>query len=386
MKTLYGNKNECCGCSACVNVCPKQAIHMEYDEKGYLYPIISEDLCIDCKLCEKVCPLKAEKEETLFEKKAYGVKNKDDAERRNSSSGSVFIEVAKYILHKQGVVYGVELTSDYRVKHNRAETIEQARKFQGSKYVQSEKNKIFQLVQEDLKEGKVVLFTGTPCEVDGLKNFLRKEYENLYTLDLICHGVPSTKLFNLYLAEREKKSNTKIKTLTFRDKNYGWRNQELSIEYENGTNYHSPIWEDDFYRLFTSNYVLRDSCYTCKFANMERKGDITIGDFWNIKNVSEKFEDKLGVSSIVVNSEKGQRLFESLRNDFDVIECSLNDITQRNLQAPSEYPERYGEFQKDCCQKGFEYCLKKYGSMGLLEKIRRTLSPVKQKVKRVLQK
>ena len=143
--------------------------------------------------------------ETLFEKKAYGVKNKDDAERRNSSSGSVFIEVAKYILHKQGVVYGVELTSDYRVKHNRAETIEQARKFQGSKYVQSEKNKIFQLVQEDLKEGKVVLFTGTPCEVDRLKNFLRKEYENLYTLDLICHGVPSTKLFNLYLAERKEK-------------------------------------------------------------------------------------------------------------------------------------------------------------------------------------
>ncbi|EPD59547.1 hypothetical protein HMPREF1215_01155 [Coprococcus sp. HPP0074] len=386
MKELYTKKEECCGCSACVNICPKHAIHMKPDTKGYLYPTIIQELCVECGLCEKVCPLKEQKKEDIFEKRAYGVKNKNRVERTNSSSGSVFIEVAKYILDKDGVVYGVALTSNFYVKHERAETLENARKFQGSKYVQSDKNEIFRLVQEDLRVGKEVLFTGTPCEVAGLKNFLRKDYENLYTLDIICHGVTSIKLLKSCLNEQEKKKASKIKELKFRDKKYGWRNQEIHIEYENGENYHAPIWEDNFYRLFTSNYILRDSCYTCKFATMDREGDITIGDFWNIKNVNEKFEDKLGVSSIIINSKKGQQLFEALKDNFQIIECSLGDITQHNLHSPSPYPEKYDEFQKDCLEKGFDYCLKKYGSMRLSEKIRRKFSPLKQKLKRVLQK
>lgn len=247
MTELYISKDECCGCSACVNICPKQAIHMEYDIKGYLYPVISEELCVDCQLCKKVCPLKEKKKENLFEKKAYGLKNKSDIERISSSSGSVFIEVAKCILDKNGVVYGVELTSDFQVKHGRAETLENARKFQGSKYVQSDKNGIFRLVQEDLKAGKEVLFTGTPCEVAGLKKFLRKEYDTLYTLDLICHGVPSMELLRTCLKEKEKENSSKVSELKFRDKKYGWRNQEIHVKYENGTDYHAPIWEDNFY-------------------------------------------------------------------------------------------------------------------------------------------
>ena len=235
------------------------------------------------------------------------------------------------------------------------------------------------MVQKDLKEGKEVLFTGTPCEVAGLKKYLRKEYDNLYTLDLICHGVPSMKLFQACLKEKEKIS--KVEEIRFRDKEYGWRNQELYIKLKNGTIYHAPICGDNFYRLFTSNYILRDSCYTCKFANMERQGDITIGDFWNIKNVNTEFEDKLGVSSIIINTKKGKYLFESLKNTFEVIECSLNDINQPNLNHPSSRPERYEEFQKDCLEKGFDYCLKKYGTMKLSEKIRRKLSPIKQKLK-----
>ena len=143
---------------------------------------------------------------------------------------------------------------------------------------------------------------------------------------------------------------------------------------------------DNFYRLFTNNYILRDSCYTCKFANMERQGDITIGDFWNIKNVNETFEDKLGVSSIIINSKKGEQLFEILKDNFQVIECSLSDITQPNLHNPSPRPERYEEFQKDCSQKGLDYCLKKYGSMRISEKIRRKLSPIKKKLKKLLGK
>ena len=273
------------------------------------------------------------------------------------------------------------MNDDFQVKHGRATTLEDARKFQGSKYVQSDKQAIFCMVQKDLKEGKEVLFTGTPCEIAGLKKYLRKEYDNLYTLDLICHGVPSRKLLNAFLKGKEKLYSSQIIELKFREKEYGWRNQELYIKFENGRIYHAPIWVDNFYRLFTNNYILRDSCYSCRFSSMERQGDITIGDFWNIKNVNEAFEDKLGVSSIIINSEKGEKIFEKVKNKFDIIECSLNDINQKNLNSPSPRPSHYEEFQRLIGEKGFEYCLKKYGSMKMLEKIRRALSPVKQRLK-----
>lgn len=229
MEKLYINKEDCCGCSACLNICPKHAIYMKHDEKGYLYPEIRKDSCVNCGLCEKVCPLKDKEKNKKFEKIAYGVKNKDEHERAKSSSGGVFVEVAKYILNNDGVVYGVEMNNDFQVKHGRATTIEDARKFQGSKYVQSDKHSIFCMVQKDLKEGKEVLFTGTPCEVAGLKKYLRKEYDNLYTLDLICHGVPSSELLNAFLKGKEKLYSSQITELKFREKAYGWRNQELYL-------------------------------------------------------------------------------------------------------------------------------------------------------------
>ena len=210
MEKLYINKEDCCGCSACLSICPKHAIYMKHDEKGYLYPEIRKDSCVNCGLCEKVCPLKDKEKNKKFEKIAYGVKNKDEHERAKSSSGGVFVEVAKYILNNDGVVYGVEMNNDFQVKHGRATTIEDARKFQGSKYVQSDKHSIFCMVQKDLKEGKEVLFTGTPCEVAGLKKYLRKEYDNLYTLDLICHGVPSSELLNAFLKGKEKYYNIMV--------------------------------------------------------------------------------------------------------------------------------------------------------------------------------
>lgn len=384
MEKLYINKEDCCGCSACLNICPKHAIYMKQDEKGYLYPEIRKDSCVDCKLCEKVCPLKEKVENKKFEKIAYGVKNKDEHERAKSSSGGIFVEVAKFILNNDGVVYGVEMNDDFQVKHGRATTLEEARKFQGSKYVQSDKQAIFCMVQKDLKEGKEVLFTGTPCEIAGLKKYLRKEYDNLYTVDLICHGVPSGKLLNAFLKGKEKLYSSQIIELKFREKVYGWRNQEIYIKFKNGRIYHAPIWVDNFYRLFTNNYILRDSCYTCRFSSMERQGDITIGDFWNLKNVNEAFEDKLGVSSVIINSEKGKKVFETLKNKFDIIECTLNEINQKNLNSPSPKPYHYEEFQRMIEKKGFEYCLKKYGSMKMREKIRRALSPVKQRLKAML--
>lgn len=386
MPKLFTKNEDCCGCSACVNACPKNAIQMREDDKGFLYPHIDPALCIECNLCEKVCPLKHVASKDSFQQKAYGMKNKDNNERKNSSSGSVFIEVAKSILSKQGSVYGVQMEADFRVDFGRAVTLEEARRFQGSKYVQSIKGETFKAVKQDLTEGKAVLFTGTPCEVSGLKKYLGKDYDNLFTIDIICHGVPSQKLMAKSIEAKEKEYKSSIMNLKFRDKNYGWRNQEVTMTFENQKVYHAPIWEDQFYRLFTSNYILRDSCYSCHFANMKRQGDMTIGDYWNIKNVNESFEDNLGVSSVIVNTQKGQSLFDDIKNNFEIFDCSLEDVVQKNLQHPSPKPENFDVFQHDYETNGMNYCLDKYGKMGKGERIRRLLSPIKQKVVHLLKK
>ena len=373
----------CTGCCACLNICPKAAISMVEDNFGFNHPYIDNNICIDCGLCQKVCPIhnKPQKRKELI---TFAAISKDVNIYKSSTSGGIATTLSQYIISTGGVVYGVAFDDKFNLKHKRVDNIKDIPTLQGSKYVQSDKHSIFCMVQKDLKEGKEVLFTGTPCEVAGLKKYLRKEYDNLYTLDLICHGVPSSELLNAFLKGKEKLYSSQITELKFREKAYGWRNQELYIKFENGRIYHAPIWVDNFYRLFTNNYILRDSCYSCKFSSMERQGDITIGDFWNIKNANETFEDKLGVSSVIINSEKGKKIFETVKNEFDIIECSLNDINQKNLNSPSPKPVHYEDFQRLIAEKGFEYCLKKYGSMKMLEKIRRALSPVKQRLKAML--
>ena len=179
----------------------------------------------------------------------------------------------------------------------------------------------------------------------------------------------------------EKKKAKKVKKICFREKSFGWRNQELNVDFEDNSSYHKPIWEDQFYRLFTGNYILRDSCYSCKFANLHRMGDITIGDFWNIKNIKPEFEDTLGVSSVFVNSKKGKELFENICNNFELFECEVEDCKQHNLYNPSNRPEDYDKFKQLLDQKGFVYCVEKFGKMGIIERLRRFGSKILHKLK-----
>lgn len=384
MPNLYVNKSQCCGCTACVNICPTKSIYLEEDNKGFLYPKIDENICINCGLCETTCPLKQNSLPAVHEHKAYGVKNKSASERMKSSSGSVFIELAKFILSQKGVVYGVRMEDDFTICYSRAENLDEARKFQGSKYVQSLKLDNYNKVKQDLIQGKKVLFIGTPCEVAGLKNFLRgRDTSGLYTVDIICHGVPSQLFLKQSIQKQEERYGAKVKRLTFRDKSYGWRNQEIKIDFNNEKEYHAPIWEDEFYRLFTSNYILRDCCYSCHYSNLDREGDITIGDFWNIKNVKEAFEDQLGVSSVIINSEKGNQLFEEIKCNFDMFSCSLEDVLQPNLIHPSKKPNDFEKFEKDYEVRGLKYCLKKYGKMKKTERFRRFLSPIKKSLRAI---
>lgn len=378
MIQLFDSLSQCCGCTACYSVCPKHAIEMRSEDDGYWYPIVNHDKCIDCGRCEAVCPLKHVSSGMLNDvKAAYGVKNKSSEERMRSSSGSVYIELAKYVLHRDGVVYGVKRDTHYGARHGRATSLSEARQFQGSKYVQSYKGRVFESVKRDLLANRLVLFTGTPCEVYGLNRYLSRNYDNLITVDIICHGTPSALALNTYLGELERKNKSSITELKFRDKEFGWRNQELSIRFSNGQNYHNPIWVDRLYRLFTNNYLLRSSCYACPFAIGMRSGDITIGDYWNIKNVRPKFEDELGVSSVLVNSPKGEAILEKIIDEFRWFPSTLEECTQHNLVAPSRKPEDYDAFIVDWKKRGFSFCLKKYGAMTLGERLRRFLSPVK---------
>ena len=385
MVSLFKNSSECCGCSACASCCPKNAIRMVSDECGYLYPEVQHSLCVDCGACLRVCPFSTEVSiDASFERKAWAVKNRSDGERVSSSSGAVFIELAKDVIARSGVVYGVRQDDDHAAVHDRAETLAEARLFQGSKYVQSNKSDTFKSVKSDLIAGRLVLFSGTPCEVAGLRQYLGRLSDNLITVDIICHGTPGSRYLEEHFDNLEKKYHSKIKKMTYRNKEYGWRNQEIWIQFENGSVYHCPIWEDEFYRLFTGNYLLRDSCYSCPFASLDRPGDITIGDFWNIGNAAPEFEDSLGVSSVFLNTLKGLDLFTGVLDRFDVRPVSVSDCLQRNLQAPSPKPSDYDQFRDDLTKRGFEYCKKKYGSMGMGERLRRLLSPAKSAIKMIV--
>jgi len=360
------NTFNCTGCTACYNVCPKNAITMEENEEGFKFPKINLDNCTNCGLCEKICIPKNGYQKKPFKTVAFGAKNKTLEERKQSQSGGAFFVLAKYVLSKGGVVYGALIDEGFVVKHARAYTEEQAKTFRGSKYVQSDLGDIFQSVKEDLQLGVLVLFSGTPCQVAGLKSFLRKDYSNLILMDLICHGVPSPKVWADYIEWQQSRFASSITDAKFRDEEYCW-----------GTHYESFLVGnkkkkfDIYAKIFYSHNAHRESCYTCPFANKERLSDITVGDYWGIENVKAGFRDAYGVSAILINSALGLQVWERVKENFDFFECDVKDLLPRNpqLSKPAEKPVTREIFWKDY-SRDFEYIVKKYGGYNLKGKIK----------------
>lgn len=359
---IDGRDEKCCGCSACANICPKKAIEMQYNEKGFLEPRIDMDRCVKCNLCAKACPLsadkvieKAEKYEQVFE----AVKLKDDQKRMESQSGGAFTGLAEYFLASGGVVYGVALDTKLDAKYTRVDNISKLADLKGSKYVQACTGDIFCAVEKDLKNGKKVLFSGTPCHVDGLKQYLfvhRITIDCLITVDLICHGTPSPKIFGDYIELFAKRhGNKRIKKFNFRDKKYGWGSTKSTAMI--GGRYFTI---GDYINIFYSNYVLRDSCFHCQYTNLNRSGDITIGDCWGIDKINTEFSDWLGVSLIIVNTKNGAKLWNSASNAFDVIDVEKEHVMQKNLYEPTDKPDNTETFWHDYHQFGPEYCFYRY--------------------------
>ena len=308
-------KDRCIGCSVCKSKCPKNCIDLKPNSEGFLYPQIDYNKCFKCGLCDKVCPVLRRKDNgSNYEIKTYAVKHKDESIRVNSSSGGAFSLFAKYVLEKQGVVFGAAFSEDFKVKHDFIENIDDLNKFQGSKYVQSDIGDNYVKAEKFIKAGRLVLFSGTPCQIAGLKTYLGKDYDNLITVDFACHGVPSPLVWEKYLNFLQKKYGAEIVDAKFRNKTYGWDDFALSISFSTGERLCESHKTNDMMQVFLKNYCLRNACYNCQFKGVKRDSDITLCDFWGVQEVYPELYDKSGVSLIMLNGLRGEELFYKVKN------------------------------------------------------------------------
>ena len=379
-------KSECCGCYACTNVCPKQCIDMNIDNESFWYPKVNKDLCIDCSLCEKVCPVIQDAKEKDFDIIAYACKNKTESVRLTSSSGGVFTNLCEYVIQNNGVVFGAGFNENFEVEHSKATTISECEKFRGSKYVQSKIGNTYSEAKKYLNEGKLVLFSGTPCQIKGLNLYLRKPYDNLIAVDIVCHGVPSPRVFDIYKSNLMKEYNSDISSVSFRDKDNGWKNYKYTVNFTNGSkksNYHG----DNIYsKGFLSDLFLRPSCNECCAKNFTSNSDITLGDYWGVQNKHPEFDDDKGISLILVNSKKGQDIFNKISDKIEMIESDLDYAVSCNpsIVRPVKYNEKRDKFFEELNEDNLNEVINKYTrvpiSKRVLRKIRSILGRIKRKI------
>lgn len=351
------DKRNCCGCSACEQACPKHAISIQPDKKGFSYPVINVENCVDCGLCEQACPILHEKDQRV-PSHVYAVKNKDEEVRMKSSSGGFFSILAEDVIKKGGVVYGAAFDEDWHVRHIRVDDKQSISKLRGSKYVQSQMGDTYKLVRKDLKEGRRVLFSGTPCQVAGLRSFLGKKHNLLTVVDLVCHGVPNPRIWDDYLKEqvsavkqslekvpysRSLKSESLIKGTNFRDKSNGWKNYRFSLEFakpsgdgKQSSVFSTYVWEHPYMLLFLKDYILRPSCHNCKFRCGKSGADYTLADYWCIERFYPDFFDDGGVSLVIQYT--NEDLKEKIEQNASVIETSYDEACYGNLAILRNLP------------------------------------------------
>lgn len=336
---ILDDMKKCTGCGTCANVCAANAIVMKEGYHTFVYPEIDENKCVKCHQCQSVCPVNIFENNNSNLPELFAVEANDDI-RRNSSSGGCFFVFSSYIINNGGCVFTTLLDDNLKVHFTKINDIKEIARCQGSMYVQSDTGLIFREVKKELDSGKLVSFFGCPCQVAGLKNYLKHDYERLYTIDLLCHGVPSYAIFNKYLKEKNIEN---IKKVNFRDKKYGWRTDMIAISYANGDMYVNSWKSGDAYEIaFQSNMSLRDSCERCKFCDFPRVGDISIGDFWG----AEKFIsiDGKGTSLVFVNNNKGKFFIEKVKDDFaryEKMDINFSSIKNRIHNLYQHHPNKH---------------------------------------------
>lgn len=347
---IHPTRKDCCACTACASACPKSAITMVPDENGFVYPSVDESKCVSCGLCEQVCAY--QKMPPVSEKEVYAAVS-GCTDVRESASGGLFAAFAQAVLEQGGAVYGCAMLCEkgqlwpWHVCVTKSQDLI---RLKGSKYVQSDLTGIYPDVRRRLEAGQTVLFSGTPCQVAGLKGFLRREYENLFTVDIICHGVPGGELFRKYIAFEEQKQGAKITSFRFRDKSQGWK-LHGTMTLDNGKTVYFEPEESSYYQMFLNSYTYRENCYTCPYASDRRPGDVTVGDYWCIDLVHPELlrenggplDHESGTSCLIVNSERGRLLLERFGGGIRRWDSTYENASKynRQLTAPSVLkPER----------------------------------------------
>lgn len=367
-------KSQCCGCTACSSVCPKKAIVMKQDEEGFMYPIIDKSKCVNCGLCDKVCPLKNANEE-IFEQKAYIVNNKNDEIRKDSTSGGAFTPIAEYVLNQGGVVYGAAFDKNYNVVHTYVDNKESLTILRGSKYVQSFLGDTFKQVKDLLNDNRIVCFSGTPCQIEGLKKFLQKDYKNLITVDVMCHAAPSPLVWKKYLNyEVSKLKGKKIEKILFRDKSkYGYKYSTMTIKTDKDE-YSRGVESDPYLRAFFGDLSDRPSCYDCKFKKQCHVSDFTIWDCFIVDNFDKNLDDDKGTSRILINTENGRNIFEKIKENFNYTEVKTYSLVKnvKEMLQSVEMNEKRTNFFKDLNEMNEEEFFKKWFPDTIKVKVERT--------------
>lgn len=361
---LFVKKEDCCGCGACLTICPRSAIIMREDECGFAYPVINENACIRCGQCKKVCAFQ-NKKETNSPIECYAAISRNEKHIQNSASGGIFAAIAEKVMEDGGIVYGAAFTEKWGVHHIAVDRLNDLIHLQGSKYVYSNTGRTFIEARSELQKHRKVLFSGTPCQIAGLQGFLGKEYDNLLTIDIVCHGVPSSKMLQDYLKVLGEKHSGVVEKFTFRDKTIGWGINGSAVV--NGKKI--KLWQSasSYLYYFTKGWLYRENCYQCKYACKHRPADITIGDYWGIEKQhpellgKDKWDEKKGISLIAVNTKKGSKAlnhYENIllsRTTFEKVSAGNAQLVQPCEKGKrDEIIERYQKGGWDSIEKQFE--------------------------------
>ena len=354
-------KDDCFGCGACSQACPKKCIKMAEDKEGFLYPSIDHSFCVGCGLCDQSCPVTGHNITTSeTEKRIVSANNNQTRHsgvyvaysenmdiRMASSSGGAFSSLAQCVLNKKGVVFGAAFDKDWSVHHIEVTSDENLERIRESKYLQSRIDNTYQRAKYYLDMGRVVLFSGTGCQIAGLKGYLGKEYDNLVTIDVLCHGVPSPKVWNAYIKEKEQSFGASINNIHFRNKKKGWKKYSLFLGFENGKQYYRFFAKDPYMILFLDNLSLRPSCYNCKFKTVFSKADLSLGDCWGIKKWKPELDDDKGISVVLVHTEKGEALLGEVKNNLLMQTVELEKVWQPMLsKSVKKNPKRSAFFNR----------------------------------------
>ena len=341
------DKHKCCGCGGCMQVCPHNCIQMVEDEDGFLYPEVDAEKCIECGLCEKVCPCQNDLDIQPSLKKTYALKDHDES-RVKSSSGGAFASIARYVLSRGGVVYGAALGPRKEVLHVAIESEAELDRLRGSKYAQSNLGSTYSDIKKHLVAGRLVLFSGVSCQVKGLNTFLRKDYDNLLTVEILCHGVSSPGVYKKYLDEicdKYKIEKEEMENIFFRNPRI-WKEFILSIQLKDGRVLKGPL-DNAFMKGFSSNLIVRPSCFDCQAKCLKAGSDVLLGDFWGLEHLDEMFTDNKGISLVIANTEKGFNLVNNLDSVINEFTYERALLGNRNIEHSQEEPSQRASFFKD---------------------------------------